>query len=273
MTAAHVVTGADRTRVKTKDGEPLPARIVFSDEPADLALLRVDAGRSPLVPARLGDSDRVRKGETVYVIGNPFGIEYSLSVGIVSGRHPVGHVFGGSVQAEVIQTDAAINEGNSGGPMFNSRGEVIAIAQTILTREGGSEGLGFGLAINVVKKILGLDPCVWLGFSGVPLSDASAPVLNVSEPGGLLVQVVTPGGPADLAGLRGGKVPIQVGSDHLLLGGDVVLKVDGVPVLDWLRKPPVSEARPGERHQLTLTVIRSGRILEIPVFATHRTGW
>lgn len=273
LTAAHVVAGAERVRVKTKGGEPFPARIVFSDEPADLALLRIDVGALPLIPARLGDSDRVRKGESVYVIGNPVGIEYSLSVGVVSGRYAAGRVFGGSVEAEVVQTDAAINGGNSGGPMYNSRGEVIAIAQSILTQGGGSEGLGFGLAINVVKKIVALDPCVWLGFSGVPLNETSAALLNVSEPGGLLVQRVTPGGPADTAGVRGGQVPIQVGSTHLLLGGDVVLKVDGVPVVDWLRKPPVSGVGVGERHELRLTVIRAGRVLEVPIVATHRTSW
>ena len=157
LTAAHVVAGADRIRVKPQGGEPLAARVVFADEDADIALLRLETASASLVPAKLGDSSRVRKGETTYVIGNPVGIEFSLSTGVVSGRHPIGHVFGGSVEAEVIQTDAAINSGNSGGPIFNSRGEVIAIAQGILSKGGGSEGLGFGLSINVVKKILGSD--------------------------------------------------------------------------------------------------------------------
>ncbi len=170
LTAAHVVAEGERIRVKYHGADELiPARIVFIDEPSDLALLRLDRVPIPLAPARLGDSSSVRKGATIYAIGNPTGIEYSLSTGIVSGRHQVRHVFGGSVQAEVIQTDAALNTGNSGGPLFDSRGEVIAIAQSIVTEGGGSEGIGFGLAINVVKKILGLDPCVWLGFSGVPL--------------------------------------------------------------------------------------------------------
>lgn len=229
LTAAHVIANAEEIRVKVGTGEPQPAQVVFADEAADVALVRFQRAPPSLVPARLGDSSRVRKGETVYVIGNPAGIERSLSVGIVSGRHPARHVFGGTVEAELIQTDASINPGNSGGPIFNSRGEVIAIAQFILSQGGGSEGLGFGLAINTIKKALGLDPCLWLGFSGVQLDPALSAALNAPEPGGLLVERVTPGGPADQAGLRGGAVPIQFGTEHLLLGGDIVLKVDGVP--------------------------------------------
>jgi S1-C subfamily serine protease len=271
LTAAHVVAGADRVRIKIGDGEPLPARIVFADEPADVALLRLDTLPQPLSPARLGDSDRVRQGESVYVIGNPVGIEHSLSVGVVSGRHPARHVFGGSVEAELIQTDAAINSGNSGGPMFNSRGEVIAVAQRILTRGGGSEGLGFGLAINVVKRVVGLDPCIWMGFSAVPLNETSAAMLNVPEPGALLVERVTPGGPADQAGIRGGELPVQVGREHLLLGGDVVLKADGVPILDWIRERRPPPSRPGEVHEIRLTLLRAGETREVPVRVTHRS--
>jgi S1-C subfamily serine protease len=273
LTAAHVVAGAERVRVKLLGGEPLPARVVFADDAADVALLRLETIPAGLTPARLGDSDGARKGETVYVIGNPIGIEFSLSSGVISGRHPGSHVFGGSVEAEVIQTDAAINSGNSGGPIFNSRGEVIAVAQSILTQGGGFEGLGFGLSINTVKKILGLDPCTWLGLSGVPLDEASAGLLNVPAPSGLLVERVTPGGPADQAGIRGGEKPIQVGREHILLGGDVILKVDGLPVLDWMRKPPPAGAEVGERHELKLTILRAGRIVELPIVTVHRAVW
>jgi S1-C subfamily serine protease len=273
LTAAHVVAGADRIRVKLEGGEPLPSRVVFADEAADIALLRLESVRAPLVPAKLGDSNRVRKGEETYVIGNPVGIEFSLSTGVVSGRHPIRHVFGGSVEAEVIQTDAAINSGNSGGPIFNRRGEVIAIAQRILTEGGGSEGLGFGLAIDVVKKILGMDPCVWLGFSGVPLTEAWTAALNVPFPGGLLVESVAPGGPAERAGIRGGEIPVQIGRQHAVLGGDVIVEVDGLPIGDWLREPTVTGASAGEPHELRLTVVRAGRTLEVPVTVVHRPAW
>ena len=273
LTAAHVVAGADRIRVKPLGGEPLAARVVFADEDADIGLLRLEMASASLVPAKLGDSSRVRKGETTYVIGNPVGIDFSLSTGVVSGRHPIGHVFGGSVEAEVIQTDAAINSGNSGGPIFNSRGEVIAIAQGILSKGGGSEGLGFGLSINVIKKILGLDPCVWLGLSGVPLNESWTSALNIPAPGGLLVETVAPGGPAAQAGIRGGEIAIQVGRQHALLGGDVILTVDDLPIGDWMRKPPALGTNAGERHELKLRLIRAGRELEVPLVVVHRTNW
>ncbi len=273
LTAAHVVVEGERIRVKGHGmDEPVPARLAFVDEPSDLALLRLDRIPVPLVPARLGDSSSLRKGETVYAIGNPAGLEYSFSAGVVSGRHQVGHVFGGSVQAEVIQTDAALNTGNSGGPLFNRRGEVIAIAQRIMTEGGGSEGLGFGLAIDVVKRILGLDPCVWLGFSGVPLDERWSRALNLPQPGGLLVQRVSPGEAAERAGIRGGHIPVQSGRETVLLGGDVVLRVDGRPILDWIRSPPPFGG-PGERHELRLTVLRAGRTLEVPIVEIHRAAW
>jgi serine protease Do len=272
LTAEHVIAGADRVRVRVVEGEPLPARILFEDEPADVALLRLERVPPSLSPAPLGDSDRVRKGEAVYVIGNPSGVEHSLSVGVVSGRHPARHVFGGSVEAELIQTDAAINAGNSGGPMFNSRGEVIAIAQSILTEGGGSEGLGFGLAINAARKVLGLDPCVWMGFSAAPLNETWAAILNVPRPGALLVERVTAGGPADEAGIRGGEVPVQFGLEHLLLGGDVIVRADGVPILEWIRERRPPPSRPGEVHEIRLTLLRAGQTREVPVRVTHRGG-
>lgn len=273
LTAAHVVAGADEIRVKSEKAEPVAARIVFLDDLADIALVRLASVPVPLVPARLGDSDQVKKGESVYVIGNPQGIEQSVSMGIVSGRHPVRHVFGTNVKAELIQTDAAINTGNSGGPIFNGHGEVVAIAQAILTKGGGSEGLGFGLAINVVKAVLALDPCVWLGFSGAPLDETWSKVLNVPDANGFLVTRVTPGSPADLAGLKGGAIPIQIGAERLLVGGDVILRVNGLPVLEWARSETSGTLRPGDQREQKLTVLRAGRTMEIPVVTVHRTGW
>ena len=272
LTAAHVVAEAGRVRVKLVNNEPLTAHVAFSDGPSDIALLRLDEPPAALVIAELGDSDRVRKGETVYVIGNPAGIERSLSVGVVSGRHSSRHVFGGAVEAELIQTDAAINPGNSGGPIFNSEGRVIAIAQGILTKGGGSEGLGFGLAINDVKKIVGLDPCIWMGLTGARLDGGWADALNVPEPGGLLVERVVPGGPADLAGIRGGEIPVQAGQDHFLLGGDVILRADGMPILEWIRRGRRPPPAPAEIHDIRLTLLRAGIWKEVTVRVAHRAA-
>lgn len=272
VTAAHVVADADHVAVKLDRGVSVGANVVFLDSASDLALLRLVESKADLVPAQLGDSDRVRKGEIVYVFGSPRGLERSLSVGVVSARHVLQHVVGGAVQMEVIQTDAAVNPGNSGGPMFNSRGELIAISQLILSRSGGSEGLGFGVAVNVVKKVLGLDPCTWLGFSGVALSDDLAAALNVPRAGGVLVQRVTPGGPAAQAGLQEGTLTVRVGEEAVLLGGDVILEANGVPFLEWVRTRRAG-GTPGERHEYRLVVLRSGRNVEVPIVALHRDAW
>lgn len=273
LTAAHVVEAALVLRVKVGESEPVPGHVVFADAEADVALLRLDRTPASLRPAKMGDSDRVRRGETVYVIGNPLGVERSLSVGIVSGRHLVPHVFGGSVQEELIQTDAAINPGNSGGPIFNSRGEVVAIAQRILTEGGGSEGLGFGLAINAVKKILALDPCTWLGFSGIPLDERWSRILNVPRAGSILLQRVAPAGPAERAGLRGGEVPIQEGKEHFLVGGDVVLTIEGEPAMEWARRAAPAPEKPGDVREMRLQVYRAGQVLEVPIVTVHRSAW
>ncbi len=271
LTAAHAVSDASEVSVRFRSGEPQPAQVIFIDSSADIALIRVPAVPPGIEPATLGDSAAVRKGQTIYIIGSPVGVEFSLSAGIVSGRHAPKHVFGENAEMEMIQTDAAMNSGNSGGPMFNGRGEVIAIAQRILTSGGGSEGLGFGVAINAVRKVLARDPCLWLGFSAIPLNAEWAAALNVPEGDALLIQTVSPGSPAAKAGLRGGGLPVQTGEAHLLLGGDLILRVDGTPIGEWKRLT-WPDAAEGSRHQLVLTVLRSGRVIDLPVETIHRSA-
>ncbi len=273
LTAAHVVESAERIEVIVSDDQSSSATVVFADEGADIALLRLAEVARPLVPARLGDSDRTERGETVYVIGNPFGMEKSLSVGVISGRHRLQHVFGGVLDGELLQTDAAINTGASGGPMFNSRGEVIAVAQRILSKGGGSEGVGFGLAINVVKTILALDPCMWLGVSGVPLDQKWSAALNVPEAGGVLVQRVAPDSAAARAGIVGGTLAIHAGEETILLGGDVILRIDDEPIRQWAQKPSPPNTPPGTKHELKVTLLRNGERIVVPVVNYHRSSW
>lgn len=270
LTAAHVVKDAGSITIKLRDREPLPARVVVSDDSADVALLEPADPLSGLIAAPLGDSDQLRKGEPLLVIGNPLGVELSLSVGVFSGRHTVAHVFGEAGDLELLQTDAAINSGSSGGPIFNERGEVVGLAQRILSRSGGSEGLGFGISINAVKELLARDPCLWLGFSAVALPSGWAAAMNAGSDQPLLVQSVVPGSPAAAAGLRGGEIPVQSGPVHLLLGGDLITHVDGVPIASWTGRQ-TSEPREGAEHQLRLTVIRAGRSIELPITTKHRT--
>jgi len=271
LTAAHVVSDATEVSVRFYTGDEQQVDVIFSDDAADLALLRVPVVPAGAQPATLGNSDLVRKGQTVYVLGNPIGVEFSLSAGIVSGRHAVRHLFGGDAEAEMIQTDAAMNAGNSGGPMFNGRGEVIAIAQRILTSGGGSEGLGFGVAVNAVRKLLTGDPCLWLGFSAVALDGEWSAALNVPQSDALLVQSVAPRSPAARAGLRGGSVPVQSGNDHLLRGGDVILEVDKTPISLW-RRQPWQDTAEGTPHHLVVSVLRGGRTIDITIETIHHNS-
>jgi serine protease Do len=231
LTAAHVVQTADRVGVELQDGRRFPARVVASSPRGDVALLKMESPPLDLVPAQLGNSDSLMTGDEVMVIGAPYGLGYSLSVGHVSGRVlPKLSVSG--VPLEFIQTDAHISQGNSGGPMFNLRGEVVGVVSWILTQSGGYEGLGFAVSANVAKRVLSSTGSFWTGVEGVLLTGDMARVLNVPQPAGLLIQRVAAGSPGASLGLRAGTVPVRVEDQVLLLGGDIVLEIDGIRIAD-----------------------------------------
>lgn len=274
ITAAHVVDDARVLELTLSNGVSVDAKVLYLDSTLDVALIRMSDDPPADSVAALGDSTKLRKGATVYVIGNPRGFEFSIATGIVSGRHAPEHVFreAAAGDAEWIQTDAAMNAGVSGGPMFNSKGEVIGIAQSIVSKSGGSEGLGFGIGINSIKKLLQLDPCLYLGFSAIPLGGRLAEAFNVAGGPGLLVQFVAPGSPAADAGLREGDIEIGSGRERIIIGGDVITHVDGVPVDEWTRTNNAGAVE-GERHELKLRVLRAGEVLEIPIVTVHRARW
>lgn len=264
LTAAHLVETADTIEVEFVTGEKFRAEVVSSAPEVDLAYLRLDGmPRTPWI-ARLGDSDRAEVGETVLVIGAPLGLSHTLSVGHISGHHlldtaPV------SSGADLLQTDAAINQGNSGGPMFNLEGEVVGIVSHILSASGGSQGLGFAVASNVARRLLD-GKTFWAGLDGQVLSGDLARALNVPPPGaGLLVQRVAAGSPADLSGLRGGTVRARIGDEDLILGGDIVLSVMGIAVQGpaYLAevRGKVAVQRPGQK--VDIVVLRGGRVVTL----------
>ena len=272
LTAAHLIEGATRINVKTFDGKSRPAEIVYSEPEADIALIRLLKPAPELPHATLGDSDRLAVGQAVYVIGSPFGLENSFSVGHISGFREFGRLYDGTILAEFIQTDAAINSGNSGGPVFNSSGEVIGIASRILSRSGGSEGLGFVVAINTAKALLALEDRPWIGLQGIFLDKkALARLFNIEREGGLLVQSVTAGSPADVAGLRGGSVPARIFDRDILLGGDLIVELNTQPAchtqclmqegrhLTSLDRIPVKYLRGGMLMETTIDVSNSRR--------------
>jgi serine protease Do len=166
LTAAHVVNSADDITVRTFDGEIKQAEVIFSEGSADIALIKLSTPVSGLKFARLGNSDNLAVGQYIYVIGTPYGLENSFSVGHISGFREFDRLYDGTIRAEFIQTDAAINSGNSGGPAFNSQGEVIGITSRILSVSGGFQGLGFVVVINTAKQLLALEERIWMGMEG-----------------------------------------------------------------------------------------------------------
>jgi serine protease Do len=224
LTAAHVVSGAEEIMVKTQDGNMHPAEFLFSEAGADVALIRFTTPLPGLQHAELGDSDQLVVGQAAYAIGSPYGLENSFSVGHISAFRDFGRFYDGTIPARFIQTDAAINAGNSGGPLLNSRGQVIGIASRILSVSGGFQGIGFVVPINTVKALLSFKNRFWLGIEGIYLNqEGVSKLLNRDLKGGLLIERVAKGSPADKAGLQGGSVPARMLGRDFLLGGDLVI--------------------------------------------------
>ncbi|MGQ5700909.1 Do family serine endopeptidase [Sandaracinobacteroides sp. A072] len=248
VTNNHVVQGADQIIVALADRREYPAKLVFAEPRLDLALLRIDPRGARIPVARLGDSDRAQVGDLVLAIGNPFGVGQTVTQGIVSATARTG--IGVSDAQFFIQTDAAINQGNSGGALAAMNGEVIGINTAILTGSGsgGSIGLGFAVPSNMVKIFLrgaesGKMVTSWIGVEGEPLTLDSAEAAGLERPTGMLVTGVSPASPAARAGLK---------------AGDIVYAIDGKPVLDpmslryQIASQPVGES-------VTLTILRQGR--------------
>lgn len=226
LTAAHVVDGAKEIFVKTNDGKMREASILFSEKTADIALLKLKVHDATLAHAKLGNSDALAVGQQVYAIGSPYGLENSFSTGIISAFRNFNTLYDGTVGVEFIQTDAAINSGNSGGPIFNSSGEVIGIASSILTVSGGFQGIGMVVSINTAKDLLSFEDRPWIGIEGTILtSDNFKKLFNLNIEGGLLVQRVAKSSPAEIAGLKGGDIYAKINNRELLLGGDIILQI------------------------------------------------
>jgi serine protease Do len=264
MTAAHVVQTAEAILVELAGGEEIPARVVASAEEADVALLQLlRKPKTKLPVARLADSDGVKVGDQVVVIGAPYGVSHSLSVGYISGRHVRKTLSDGFTMMEFLQTDAAINQGNSGGPMLNLNGEVIGIVSYMLSQSGGSQGLGFVASSNIARKLLLEERIFWSGLSGYLLSGPLAEIFNLPQRGGIIVQKVASHSPAGLMGVRGGRYEADIEGQKLLLGGDIILAFDGIKLeteedlaRGWQR---IATLKKDDDYEVTL--LRSGEIL------------
>jgi serine protease Do len=267
LTAAHVVQAADEVVVEFPSGEVALGAVISSVPDADIALVRV-VGPLPkgVLPAALGDSDQVRVGQRVFVVGAPLGITHTLTVGHISARRLDSSGFSSMGEpVEFFQTDAAINQGNSGGPMFDMKGRVVGIVSHIVSKSGGHQGLGFAVTSNVARSLVVDARPFWSGVHGVFIDGRMAELLNT--PGarsGYLVQRVAKNSPAEALGIEGGDVLVTIQGQEVLLGGDIILEVQG---LSFER-----ETLPGIRERLanlkadedvSLVVLRGGALLKI----------
>ncbi len=230
MTAAHVVQTADEIQVQFQSGESVSARVLTSDPAADVALLQLDRMPANPVIARLGDSDETEVGDQVFVVGAPAGMSHTLTVGHISARRKPNTMLGGMSRAEFFQTDAAINQGNSGGPMFSMAGEVIGIVSHIISKSGGFEGLGFVVTSNLAQRLLLDQNPFWSGVESFLLSGDLARVFNLPQAAGMLVQRVASNSPAAQLGLKPGTMTAVIEGDPMIVGGDIILEVQGVPI-------------------------------------------
>ena len=228
LTAAHVVAAAEEIMVQFYDGESMAAKTFRISKVADVALIRLDKPPGNPQVAVIGNSDETRIGDEVFVVGAPMGLPYSLSRGVISGRHSEPNLSNDGKILEFFQTDAAINTGNSGGPMFNYKGEVIGIVSSILSRSGGFEGIGFAATSNVSRAMLTERSSRFFGIEAMILPYEMAMILNVPQESGWLVQHVVHDSPAGQAGVKGGYLNVTIGEEELLLGGDIVLQVDDI---------------------------------------------
>jgi S1-C subfamily serine protease len=259
VTNFHVVDGADAIRVSFSNRDTVEAELVGVDPSTDLALLRVNARSSALAPVALGNSDRVRVGDEVVAIGNPFGLERTVTFGIVSGLQREIVAPNTFAIDRVIQTDAPINEGNSGGPLLNMRGQVIGVNTQIKTAGIGTGNVGIGFAVpsNTVKDVVaqllrtGRVDHAYLGIRGQAITEELADDYNLPVDEGVLIEEVRPDTGADDAGLRSGRTQVVVAGETYILGGDIVVSFDGKPIssLEELRAG-IAAHKPGDKIEL-----------------------
>jgi len=222
LTAAHVVQTAEDVKVVFKNEEVIPAKIISAEKRADVALIKLvwpPSDKNMHIP-KVADSDKVKTGEQVFVIGSPYGLAHSLSVGHISGRHDRKSVAHNMTLMEFFQTDAAINTGNSSGPMFNMKGEVIGIVSYILSESGGFQGLGFAATTNMATKLLLEEKGIWFGVDGILLSGGLARIFNLPQDGGILIQKVADLSPGALMGMKGGIYNMDLEGEKIIVGGD-----------------------------------------------------
>ena len=276
LTNYHVVENANRgIEVQLSNKHKYSAKVIGTDRIHDLALLQIDAPN--LQPVILADSTDLSVGQKVYAIGNPFGLAGTMTRGIISAIRPIRGAEGAPIE-DAIQTDAAINPGNSGGPLLNSRGEVIGI-NTMIASNGAeqSSGIGFAIPINTAKAVLadltryGHVKRPSLGIVSYPIGPDLAEQMGLAADAGVLIQKVIPGGAGERAGLRGGNQQAYLGNTPIMIGGDLIVAIDGQPVTD-----PQDISAIMDNHQagdtISVTILRGRREMTIKLILGEARG-
>lgn len=275
LTNHHVVSNAQKLEVTLADGSKWPANLVGSDPDNDLAVIRINAPKEKLKVIPMGDSRNLRIGQKVLAIGNPFGLERTLTTGVISSLGRTIRSDVGTLMEDIIQTDAAINPGNSGGPLLNSEGEIIGINSAIISPSGGSVGIGFAIPVNTAKRVVpeliakGYVTYPWIGATIQSLIPEVAKFLKLKVERGAMIAEVMKGGPADRAGLKGGNQRVQVGNMIIIVGGDIVIKADRHDINshdDLIRY--IREKKPGD--SILLKILRKGRFEDLKVTLGER---
>jgi len=275
LTNYHVVANAQKLEVTLADGSKWPAKLIGSDPDNDLVVIKIDPPKEKLKVIPMGDSKSLRIGQKVLAIGNPFGLQRTLTTGIISSLGRTIRSEAGTLIEDVIQTDAAINPGNSGGPLLNSEGEIVGINSAIISPTGGNVGIGFAIPVNTAKRVVpelvskGYVTYPYIGATIQSLIPEMAKDLKLKIERGAMISEVVKGGPADKAGLKGGNQRIQVGNMIVLVGGDIVVKADQKEVktsdelIHYIR-----EKKPGDT--ILLKVFRKDGLIDVKVTLGER---
>jgi S1-C subfamily serine protease len=273
LTNYHVVADARQVEVTLHNRKKYKATVVGTDPAHDLAVIQIKA--PDLIPAVLGDSRNLQVGQKVYAIGNPFGLAGTMTRGIVSSIRPVREPNGATID-EAIQTDAAINPGNSGGPLMNWHGEVIGINTMILSSVGQNSGVGFAIPINTAKAVLndlmtlGRVRRPALGVRTIPINAELADEIGLPADYGLLIVQVVPGGSADQAGLHGGNQRAYLGNTLIMLGGDLIVAIDGERIEDEDTLAQImNNHRAGDTVKITIYRNKKKMDLSVPLGETR----
>ena len=281
ITNYHVIEGAEELYVTLADETTTPAEVVGTDPSNDLAIIKVDVSPDLLQPIPLGDSDQLRVGQFVIAIGNPFGLEQTLTVGVVSALGRVIESPNERFIGEIIQTDAAINPGNSGGPLLDLSGRVVGVNTAIFSPSRASAGIGFAVPVNTVRRVVpeliarGYYPHPWLGISQWPLTPERAEILRqagmeVPVEEGLLIVETAPGSPASQAGLLGGQEQVRLGRVLVLVGGDVLTSINGEPIRSDRDLVLYLDTKTQIGQTIEVTIWRDGKEMTVPVTLTER---